>query len=51
MRNYLDAIILKYEYYTFSVLWFKNDLLDQGEVNVTKENTQALKTFASSFTH
>ena len=30
--------MLKYEYYTFNVLWFKNNLLEQRKANVTKQN-------------
>lgn len=42
--------MLKYEYYTFNVLWFKNNLLEQRKANVTKQNN--LKTSAfSSFTN
>ena len=44
--------MLKYEYYTFNVLWFKNNLLEQREADVTKQNKTTLKTSAlSSFTN
>lgn len=42
--------MLKYEYHTFNVLGFKNNLLEQGEVEMTKQKQTPNTSAPSNFT-